>query len=74
MHMPGMDGFSVLQALKNTAETADVPVIAMTGSPELKTNARARFLSLGAADFITKPFDMDRLVKEINIFISTKEL
>jgi signal transduction histidine kinase/DNA-binding response OmpR family regulator len=74
MHLPGMDGFSVLQALKNQRETADIPIIAMTGSPDLKTNARARFLALGASDFITKPFDMERLVKEIHIFINTQEV
>jgi CheY-like chemotaxis protein/two-component sensor histidine kinase len=74
MHMPWMDGFAVLEALKESPETADIPVIAMTGSPELKTNARARFLALGASDFITKPFDMERLVEEIRIFINTQEV
>lgn len=74
MHMPTMDGFAVLQALKESQETANIPVIAMTGSPELKTNARARFLALGASDFIIKPFDMDRLVEEIRIFINTQEI
>jgi DNA-binding response OmpR family regulator len=73
MHMPIMDGFAVLQALKASQETAEIPVIAMTGSPELKTNARARFLALGASDFITKPFDMHSLVEEIRIFITVKE-
>ena len=73
MHMPTMDGFAVLQALKETPETADIPVIAMTGSPELTTNARARFLALGASDFITKPFDLHSLVDEIHLFINTPE-
>ena len=59
--MPGMDGFAVLRALKESQATADIPVIAMTGSPDLKTTARARVLALGASDFIAKPFDMDRL-------------
>jgi DNA-binding response OmpR family regulator/two-component sensor histidine kinase len=74
MHMPTMDGFAVLQALKAARDTADIPVIAMTGSPELKTNARARFLALGASDFITKPFDMERLIEEIHLFINAKEV
>jgi len=74
MHMPAMDGFAVLQALKGSKETANIPVIAMTGSSELKTNARARFLALGASDFITKPFDMEKLVEEIHLFINAQEV
>jgi PAS domain S-box-containing protein len=71
MRMPGMDGFSVLRSLKNLPATAEIPVIAMTGSHDLKTTARARLLALGASDFITKPFDMNMLVEEIRIFIKT---
>jgi len=74
MRMPGMDGFAVLRALKEDPATVDIPVIAMTGSPELKTTARARVLALGASDFITKPFDMDMLVEEIKLFITTPEV
>jgi PAS domain S-box-containing protein len=70
MRMPGMDGFAVLQALKASPATADVPVIAMTGSPEFKTTARARVLALGAADFIAKPFDINMLVEEIKVFLA----
>jgi DNA-binding response OmpR family regulator len=44
----------------------------MTGSPDLKTSARARVLSLGASDFITKPFDLNMLVTEIRLFLSTE--
>jgi CheY-like chemotaxis protein len=69
MRLPGMDGFAVLRALKGSEKTASIPVIAMTGSSDLKANARARLLALGASDFIAKPFDMDRLVQEIRIFM-----
>jgi PAS domain S-box-containing protein len=68
MRLPGMDGFSVLRVLKESGLTADIPVIAMTGSQELNINARARVLALGASDFIAKPFDMNRLVEEVHIF------
>jgi signal transduction histidine kinase/CheY-like chemotaxis protein len=68
MRLPDMDGFAVLRALQESPETADIPVIAMTGSPDLKTAARARVLALGASDFVTKPFDMEKLVQEIRIF------
>ena len=71
MRLPGMDGFAVLQALKKEEATSDIPVIAMTGSPELRTNARARVLTLGAADFISKPFDISMLVEEVKLFLGT---
>ena len=70
--MPGMDGFAVLQALKESPATAEIPVIAMTGSPGLKTAARARVLALGASDFIAKPFDLQMLVEEIRLFLATQ--
>jgi CheY-like chemotaxis protein len=69
LRLPSMDGFEVLQVLKRDPETAAIPVIAMTGSEGLKVGARARVLALGAADFVTKPFDLDMLIQEIQIFI-----
>jgi DNA-binding response OmpR family regulator len=70
MRMPGMDGFAVLRALKASKATADIPVITMTGSPDLRTDARARVLALGAADFVAKPFDIDMLVEEVRLFLA----
>jgi DNA-binding response OmpR family regulator len=80
LHMPGLDGFAVLRALKESEATADIPVIAMTGSPGLiprttrdpETTARARVLALGASDFITKPFDLNMLVEEIRLFLAVR--
>jgi signal transduction histidine kinase/CheY-like chemotaxis protein len=72
MNLPGSDGFAILRAMKESPATKDIPVIAMTGSPDLKTAARARVLALGAADFITKPFDLNMLVTEIGLFLSTQ--
>lgn len=52
--MPGMDGFEVLKQIKASAHTIDLPVIMVTG---LTSEAHERSgLSLGAADFIGKPF------------------
>ncbi|MCW5853174.1 MAG: response regulator [Anaerolineae bacterium] len=65
LRLPGIDGFTVLETLKRDPATADIPVIVMTGSESLKTGARARVLALGAADFVTKPFDLAALVEEI---------
>ena len=65
LRLPGIDGFTVLERLKQAPATADIPVIVMTGSESLKAGARARVLAMGAADFITKPFDMAAIIDEV---------
>lgn len=67
LRLPGIDGFMVLQSLKQQPSTAAIPVIAMTGSHATMVGARARVLSLGAVDFLVKPFDLDTLVQEVRI-------
>jgi PAS domain S-box-containing protein len=73
MRLPGIDGLAVLQRLKRAPETAEIPVIAMTGSDGLWLGARARVLSLGAVDFVSKPFEMDALLAEIRTLTYHKE-
>jgi CheY-like chemotaxis protein len=55
--MPGMDGWAVLSALKADPEVADVPVIMLT-----IVDDRNLGYALGAADYLTKPIDRERLV------------
>ena len=55
--MPGMDGWAVLTALKADAELADIPVIMLTIVDDKNLG-----YALGAADYLTKPVDRDRLV------------
>lgn len=57
--MPGMDGYSVLSALKIDAATAEIPVIFITALSEAADEARG--LALGAVDYITKPVNPDLL-------------
>ncbi|MCI0540393.1 MAG: response regulator, partial [Verrucomicrobiales bacterium] len=54
--MPGMDGWAVLTALKSNRDLADIPVIMMTILDD-----KSLAFSLGAADYLTKPIDWDRL-------------
>jgi signal transduction histidine kinase/DNA-binding response OmpR family regulator len=54
--MPDLDGWTVLAAIKGDPELADIPVILMTIMDE-----RNRGYSLGAADYIVKPVDRERL-------------
>jgi len=55
--MPGMDGWAVLSALKAAPELADIPVIMLT-----IVDDRNLGYALGAADYLTKPIDRERLV------------
>jgi diguanylate cyclase (GGDEF)-like protein len=57
--MPGMDGYSVLAALKIDPATADIPVIFVTALAEAADEARG--FALGVADYITKPVNPDLL-------------
>ena len=51
--MPGMDGFSALQALKEQPATHNTPVLMLTALSRPEQRERARIL--GAFDYITKP-------------------
>jgi CheY-like chemotaxis protein len=54
--MPGMDGWAVLRELKADPELAQIPVIMITMSDD-----RSIGYALGAADYLTKPIDRERL-------------
>src|SRR5262249_8034397 len=54
--MPGMDGWAVLTALKADPNVADIPVIMLTIVDDKNMG-----YALGAADYLTKPIDWDRL-------------
>jgi PAS domain S-box-containing protein len=54
--MPGMDGWQVMTHLKSDPETADIPVILLSIVDDRNTG-----FALGATEYITKPFDRDRL-------------
>lgn len=54
VHMPGMDGFETLDAVKENKATADIPVIFLTADDDSGTETRG--LEVGAMDFIKKPF------------------
>ncbi|MDX2031005.1 MAG: response regulator [Blastocatellia bacterium] len=56
--MPGMDGWAVLSALKANPQTHDLPVIMLT-----IVDDRNLGYALGAAEYLNKPIDRDRLLK-----------
>ncbi len=55
--LPGTDGLALLETLRS--ESKSVPVIMLTGTKTVKTAVDA--MKLGAADYLTKPFDVEEL-------------
>ena len=65
LRMPGMDGYEVLVRLKQDVVTCDIPIIAMSAHAADYRSERAKLLSLGAAEFLSKPFTVEQLVAEL---------
>jgi two-component system, chemotaxis family, response regulator Rcp1 len=60
LNMPKMDGWTVLAGIVSNPDTRMIPVVVLSSSRRPDDQARA--LSLGAARYIVKPFDFDKLV------------
>ncbi len=61
--MPKMDGFEVLEKLKESPDTAGIPVIMLTARKSREDMDRAR--ELGAVEYITKPFKAVEVVDKV---------
>jgi PAS domain S-box-containing protein len=55
--MPEMNGYEVLQKLKENQQTADIPVVFVTAATDKESESYG--LQLGAVDYISKPFNAD---------------
>ncbi|MDR1025038.1 MAG: response regulator [Treponema sp.] len=65
--MPVMNGYEAIQILKAKEETCNIPVIFLTGKTD--TDNELEGLSLGAIDYITKPFVPPLLLKRIEVHL-----
>jgi CheY-like chemotaxis protein len=63
IRMPGMDGFQVCESLKNDPDTANIPIILLTGLAQSENKIRG--FSLGVFHYITKPFIIEELLARI---------
>jgi two-component system nitrogen regulation response regulator NtrX len=61
--MPGLDGLQVLERLRAAPETAELPVIMISGHGDIETAVLA--VRKGAHDFLTKPLDSDRVMVSV---------
>ncbi|MCL2810091.1 MAG: response regulator [Treponema sp.] len=69
--MPEVDGYQIIKILKFKQTTKDIPVIFLTGKTE--PNEELMGLSLGAVDYITKPFHPSLLLKRVEMHLLMEE-
>jgi len=73
LHMPHMDGFEVLQGLRaRIPGDVYLPVLVLTG--DLDPEVKERALSMGARDFVTKPFESTEVLLRIKNLLETRHL
>jgi serine phosphatase RsbU (regulator of sigma subunit) len=70
LQMPGMDGFQVMEGLKEIEEDGYLPVLVITAQPAHKLRA----LEAGAKDFVSKPFDLAELRARVHNILEVRLL
>ena len=71
--MPDVDGYGLLDAFRRQTALGDFrPVLVLTA--DATTSARRRALSLGAKDFVPKPFDVVEVALRIANLLETRVL
>jgi adenylate cyclase len=70
LQMPGMDGFQVMENLKEIERDSYLPVLVITAQPEHKLRA----LRAGAKDFVSKPFDLSEVLLRVHNMLEVRLL
>jgi serine phosphatase RsbU (regulator of sigma subunit) len=70
LQMPGLDGFQVMEGLKEIEGDGYLPVLVITAQPAHKLRA----LEAGAKDFVSKPFDMAELRARVHNILEVRLL
>ncbi|MCG3210052.1 MAG: Sensor histidine kinase RcsC [Anaerolineae bacterium] len=68
--MPGLDGFDVLDIIKNNPKTRDIPIIMLTAKNRVEDKVKA--FAMGAADYLAKPFEKAELIARIETHLKIK--
>lgn len=72
IHMPGMNGFTVLEKMRADRVYREIPVIFLTADDDRDTEVRG--FQAGALDFITKPFVADIMLQRVNRILQLDRL
>jgi CheY-like chemotaxis protein len=67
IHLPGMDGLSVVRAMKDDTRTARVPILALTA--HAMRGDKDRFLDAGCDGYISKPIDVKTFLSSISQYL-----
>ena len=70
LRMPGMDGFQVMEELKQIEPDGYLPVLVITAQPDHKLHA----LQAGAKDFISKPFVLAEVLARVHNMLEVRLL
>jgi putative two-component system response regulator len=70
LQMPGMDGFQVIENLKEIEPDGYLPVLVITAQPSHKLRA----LQAGAKDFISKPFELTEVLARVHNMLEVRLL
>jgi DNA-binding response OmpR family regulator len=72
IQMPGIDGFETCQRLKAQTHIEDIPIIFITALADMEYKIKG--LSLGAVDYITKPFQEEEVLARIRVHLKLRFL
>ena len=70
LQMPGMDGFQVMEGLKQIDRDSYIPVLVLTAHADHKVRA----LKAGARDFLSKPFDLAEVLARVQNMVEVRLL
>ncbi len=70
LQMPGLDGFQIMESLKEIEKGGYLPVLVQTGLP----NHRLQALKAGAKDFVSKPLDLAEVLARVHNMIEVRLL
>jgi len=72
VQMPGIDGFETCRRLKTNPVTQNIPIIFTTALAD--TDSKTKGFSLGAVDYIPKPFAQEEVIARVRVHLQLKQL
>jgi diguanylate cyclase (GGDEF)-like protein len=72
VQMPGIDGFETCVKLKSIQRTQEIPIIFITASVDIENKVKG--LSVGAVDYVTKPFQQEEVLARIKVHLELRYL
>jgi len=72
VQMPGIDGFETCKKLKADPKTQAIPIIFLTALTDVENKVKG--FSLGAVDYISKPFEQEEVLARVRVHLQLKNL